>query len=118
MIDLRLLAQGLTNREIAQRLYLAEGTVKHHVTNLLGKLGVRGCTQAALRARELGLLQRRAVWPAATIGRVPTYSGWQARQPAAAPALLGTPSPPSVCPSPWKSRVATVTPATDRRLLA
>lgn len=53
---LRLLSQGLTNREIAQRLYLAEGTVKNYVTTLLAKIGARDRTQAALRARELGLL--------------------------------------------------------------
>jgi DNA-binding NarL/FixJ family response regulator len=53
---LRLLAGGRSNREIAGALHLAEGTVKNHVTNVLGKLGVRDRTQAALRARDLGIL--------------------------------------------------------------
>ncbi|XVU28697.1 response regulator [Actinoplanes sp. CA-054009] len=52
----RLLAEGRSNREIAAALFLAEGTVKNHVTNVLGKLGVRDRTQAALRARDLGLI--------------------------------------------------------------
>ena len=53
---LRLLADGDSNKEIAAALFIAEGTVKNHVTNILGKLGVRDRTQAALRARELGLI--------------------------------------------------------------
>ena len=53
---LQLLAAGLTNREIAVRLSLAHGTVKNYITIILQKLGVRDRTQAALRARELGLL--------------------------------------------------------------
>jgi DNA-binding NarL/FixJ family response regulator len=53
---LRLLADGSSNREIATALYLAEGTVKNHVTNVLGKLGARDRTQAALRARALRLI--------------------------------------------------------------
>ena len=53
---LRLLADGRSNREIAGELFLAEGTVKNHVTNVLAKLGARDRTQAALRARALELL--------------------------------------------------------------
>jgi DNA-binding NarL/FixJ family response regulator len=52
---LRLIATGASNREIAARLYLAEGTVKNHVTEILDKLGVADRTQAALKARDLGL---------------------------------------------------------------
>lgn len=50
------LANGDSNKEIAARLFITEGTVKNHVTNILGKLGVRDRTQAALRAKELGLI--------------------------------------------------------------
>lgn len=53
---LRLLADGCSNKEIGVRLAIAEGTVKNHMTNVLGKLGVLDRTQAALRARELGLI--------------------------------------------------------------
>lgn len=52
---LRLIARGASNKEIATALFIAEGTVKNHVTNILDKLGVADRTQAALRARELGL---------------------------------------------------------------
>lgn len=53
---LSLLARGASNREISETLYIAGGTVKNHLSNILGKLGVRDRTQAALKARELGLL--------------------------------------------------------------
>ncbi len=52
---LRLVARGASNKEIASALHLAEGTVKNHVTSILTKLEVGDRTQAALRARELGL---------------------------------------------------------------
>jgi DNA-binding NarL/FixJ family response regulator len=52
---LRLVAEGASNREIASRLVIAEGTVKNHVTNILGKMGVTDRTQAALKAHEIGL---------------------------------------------------------------
>lgn len=50
---LELLAEGLTNREIGLRLYLAEKTVKNHVTRILATLGVQRRTQAALLASRL-----------------------------------------------------------------
>lgn len=53
---LRLIAKGASNREIAGTLFLAEGTVKNHVTNILGKLDVRDRTQAAIKAKDSGLI--------------------------------------------------------------
>jgi DNA-binding NarL/FixJ family response regulator len=53
---LKLLAAGCSNKEIGAKLSITEGTVKNHMTNVLGKLGVLDRTQAALRARELGLI--------------------------------------------------------------
>jgi two-component system, NarL family, response regulator DegU len=51
-----MLAQGVPNKEIADRLHLAEGTVKNHVSNILGKLQVQNRTQAANLARSKGLI--------------------------------------------------------------
>jgi DNA-binding NarL/FixJ family response regulator len=53
---LRLLAQGASNRDIADRLVLAEGTVKNHVSNILAKLHAANRTQAADLARRRGLI--------------------------------------------------------------
>ena len=53
---LELLALGLSNREIADRLILSPHTIRSHTYNLYGKLGVHSRTQAVARARELGLL--------------------------------------------------------------
>ncbi len=53
---LRLVAAGLTNREIAARLYLSEGTIKNHVSRILDRLGLRDRTQAAIYARDHGHL--------------------------------------------------------------
>ncbi|HEX3052280.1 MAG TPA: LuxR C-terminal-related transcriptional regulator [Aggregatilineaceae bacterium] len=53
---LRLLAVGLSNQEIAQELVITTGTVKRHVHSILGKLDVNSRSQAAAKARQLGLL--------------------------------------------------------------
>jgi len=53
---LRLIADGLKNQEIADRLVISVATVKRHVTNIYGKLGVGRRVQAVARAQELGLL--------------------------------------------------------------
>lgn len=53
---LRLIAEGLTNQETANRLYLSLHTVKVHARNIYGKLGVRNRTQAVAKARALGIL--------------------------------------------------------------
>ena len=53
---LQLIAQGLSNREIGERLFLAMPTVKGHNRNIFGKLQVKNRTEAVARARELSLL--------------------------------------------------------------
>jgi LuxR family maltose regulon positive regulatory protein len=56
---LQLIAEGLTNREIAARLFLSLNTVKVHTRNMYGKLNVHSRTQAIARCQELGLLPHR-----------------------------------------------------------
>jgi DNA-binding NarL/FixJ family response regulator len=53
---LRLVADGASNREIAARLVIAEGTVKNHLTSILAKLEVSDRTEAAVKARERGVI--------------------------------------------------------------
>ncbi len=53
---LRLISEGLSNQEIADRLVVALSTVKTHINNIYGKLGVESRTQALARAHELKLL--------------------------------------------------------------
>ena len=54
---LDLIAAGYSNAEIAQELYIALGTVKRHINNIYGKLGVGSRTLAIARAREIGLIE-------------------------------------------------------------
>ncbi|GAB3862261.1 response regulator transcription factor [Nocardioides maradonensis] len=62
-----LIAEGLTNRQIAEKMFLAEKTVKNHVTGLLARLGLEHRTQAALLAVRL----RESQTPAAPSGQAP-----------------------------------------------
>jgi LuxR family maltose regulon positive regulatory protein len=55
---LQLISQGLSNREIASRLFISLNTVKAHTRNIYGKLNVHSRTQAVARSQELGLLPR------------------------------------------------------------
>jgi LuxR family maltose regulon positive regulatory protein len=54
---LQLIADGYSNREIGQKLFITVGTVKRHITNIYGKLGVHSRTQAIAQAREFDILE-------------------------------------------------------------
>jgi LuxR family maltose regulon positive regulatory protein len=53
---LQLISEGLTNRDIASRLFLSLNTVKVHTRNIYGKLDIHNRTQAVAKARTLGIL--------------------------------------------------------------
>lgn len=53
---IRLVATGASNKEIAEKLVIAEGTVKNHITSILGKMNVKDRMNAVIKGRELGLL--------------------------------------------------------------
>jgi ATP/maltotriose-dependent transcriptional regulator MalT len=53
---LRLVAAGLSNRDIGQQLFISEKTVKSHLSNIMGKLGVVNRTQAVDQGRQFGLI--------------------------------------------------------------
>ena len=54
---LDLISQGFSNQDISEKLFLSLGTVKWHTSNIYGKLGVRGRTQAVARARQMNILK-------------------------------------------------------------
>lgn len=58
---IRLVAQGLSNQEIGITLFITEGTVRNHLTNILGKLALKDRTQLVIYAFETGLIETRPV---------------------------------------------------------
>ncbi len=72
-----LIAEGLTNRQIGERMYLAEKTVKNYVSNVLAKLGMSRRAEAAAYAARLAERRRRRVAPSK---RGPTSALWAPRR--------------------------------------
>jgi LuxR family maltose regulon positive regulatory protein len=103
---LRLIAQGLSNREIGERLFLAVDTVKGHNRRIFGKLMVRRRTEAVAKARSLGIS------PTATKNNTPTNTEVSVRQHRAVAMLLahgttatkGTGRWQTISINPWSTR--------------
>ncbi len=62
---LELVAQGMSNREIADQLFVSEGTVKTHIKRIFFKLGLRDRTQAVILAYDVGLVEPKGLEPTA-----------------------------------------------------
>ena len=109
---LRLLADGLTNRQIAERLVVSEHTVHRHVTNLLRKLDLPSRTAAAAHAVRSGLLDR----PAHSQIRPSPRAREMARRGEAAPGAGATVAPWTIgAHAPGSSTVPPTWPPSDRR---
>lgn len=73
---LRLLAEGLSNAEIATRLQPGEATVKSHVSAVLARLGLRARIQAAVLGHEIGLGREESPWVPAGLSSRHRQRGW------------------------------------------
>jgi two-component system, NarL family, response regulator DevR len=74
---LELIGEGMTNREIGQRLFLSEKTVKNYVSNVLGKLGLHRRTQVAVLATQVRLGTRPVTFGSADGSHVGAASSYE-----------------------------------------